>query len=103
MTGPDDLLTVNEIAQSLRVNPQTVRNWIDREQLTAIRVGSRRVRVRRQDLDAFVGARTGLKSPAPTGPEKPPVAPATNPELSAALRQLATAIQAVADAIDAPK
>jgi excisionase family DNA binding protein len=101
MTGPDDLLTVNEIAQSLRVNPQTVRNWIDREQLTAIRVGARRVRVRRQDLDAFVGARTG-SSPAPAAPEKPAIAPATNPELSAALRQLATAIQAVADAIDGP-
>src|ERR1700760_2742501 len=34
--------------------PQTVRNWLDRGELPAVRVGSRRVRVLRADLDAFL-------------------------------------------------
>jgi excisionase family DNA binding protein len=37
-------------------NPQTVRNWIDRGELPAVRVGQRRVRVRRSDLEAFLDA-----------------------------------------------
>lgn len=44
----ETLLTVAEIAEWLKVNPQTVRNWIGRGELRAMRVGSRRVRVRRQ-------------------------------------------------------
>jgi excisionase family DNA binding protein len=35
----------------LRLNPQTVRNTIDRGELAAIRVGPRRVRVRKSALD----------------------------------------------------
>jgi len=46
----DEYLTVNEIAAHLKLNPQTIRNWIDRDELPAVRVG-RRVRVRRVDLD----------------------------------------------------
>ena len=49
-------LTVAEIAELLRVNPQTVRNWIDRGELQAVRVGARRVRVRQSDLDRFLAA-----------------------------------------------
>lgn len=47
----------------LEVNQQTVRNWIDRGELAALRVGSRRVRVRRIDLDAYSAAsREGARS-----------------------------------------
>jgi excisionase family DNA binding protein len=49
-------LTVYEIAELLRVNQQTVRNWIDIGELTAIRVGGRRVRISQDDLDAFLAA-----------------------------------------------
>jgi excisionase family DNA binding protein len=52
----DDFLTVAEIAKTLRVNPQTVRNWIDRGELPAVRVGARRVRVRQSQLDDFLAA-----------------------------------------------
>ena len=52
-SGPGDFLTVADIAQTLKVNQQTVRNWIDGSRLPALRVG-RRVRVRRADFDAFV-------------------------------------------------
>jgi excisionase family DNA binding protein len=54
----DEFLTVDEIAGLLKVNQQTVRNWIDRGELSAVRVGARRVRVRTSDLDAFIAAGT---------------------------------------------
>jgi excisionase family DNA binding protein len=40
----------------LKVNQQTVRNWVDRGELAAVRVGARRVRVRQSDLDTFLEA-----------------------------------------------
>jgi excisionase family DNA binding protein len=49
----DELLTVAEIAERLKLNQQTIRNWIGAGRLPAVRVG-RRVRVRRQDFDALV-------------------------------------------------
>jgi uncharacterized protein YjcR len=36
----DDYLTVAEIAALLKVNPQTVRNWISRDELRAVRVSA---------------------------------------------------------------
>ena len=62
----DQYLTVNEIAEHLKLNPQTVRNWIDRGELPAVRVG-RRVRVRRVDLDTILakGATATLSSAVP--------------------------------------
>jgi excisionase family DNA binding protein len=48
-------LTVTEVAERIRVNQQTVRNWIDRGELPAHRVGARRVRVTEKDLAEFVG------------------------------------------------
>src|SRR5450755_3411331 len=49
MSDPETFLTVAEIAELLKLNPQTVRNWIDRGELSAVRVGSRRVRVKQSD------------------------------------------------------
>src|SRR5450755_3243138 len=56
MSDPETFLTVAEIAELLKLNPQTVRNWIDRGELSAVRVGSRRVRVKQSDLDRFIEA-----------------------------------------------
>jgi excisionase family DNA binding protein len=39
---PDQFLTVAEVAELLKLNQQTVRNWIDRGELAAVRVGQRR-------------------------------------------------------------
>jgi len=63
--GGDEFLTVAEIARILKLNQQTVRNWIDQGSLPALRVG-RRVRVRRSDFDALV--ERGRTAPAPSGP-----------------------------------
>jgi excisionase family DNA binding protein len=43
----DEFLTVAEVAAMLKLNQQTVRNWIDQGSLPALRVGRRaRIRVR---------------------------------------------------------
>jgi excisionase family DNA binding protein len=44
---------VAEVAGILKLNQQTVRNWIDQGSLPALRVG-RRVRIRREDFQALV-------------------------------------------------
>jgi excisionase family DNA binding protein len=64
----DEYLTVNEIAKTLRLNGQTVRNMIDRGELRAVRVGQRRVRVLRADLDAFLADQTD--APAQLAPAR---------------------------------
>jgi excisionase family DNA binding protein len=55
----ESFLTVAEVAATLKLNQQTVRNWIDQGSLPALRVG-RRVRIRRSDFerllaDGYVG------------------------------------------------
>ena len=44
-----------EVAALLKLNQQTVRNWIDAETLPAVRIG-RRVRIKRSDFDRVVQA-----------------------------------------------
>ncbi len=46
-------LTVAEVAELLKLNQQTVRNWIDAGTLPAFRVG-RRVRILRADLERIL-------------------------------------------------
>jgi excisionase family DNA binding protein len=50
-----EFLTVAEVAQTLKLNQQTVRNWIDQGSLPALRIG-RRVRIRRSDFDRLIEA-----------------------------------------------
>jgi excisionase family DNA binding protein len=49
----DEFLTVADVAGILKLNQQTVRNWIEQGSMPAVRVG-RRVRIRREDFLAFV-------------------------------------------------
>lgn len=49
----DSFLTVAEVAATLKLNQQTVRNWIDQGSLPALRVG-RRVRIRRSDFERLL-------------------------------------------------
>jgi excisionase family DNA binding protein len=51
--GGESFLTVAEVAELLKLNQQTVRNWIDQGSLPAHRVG-RRVRIRQSDLDRLL-------------------------------------------------
>ena len=51
----DELLTVETVAQVCRVHEGTVRRQIAAGKLRSVRVG-RSVRVRREDLDAYLGS-----------------------------------------------
>jgi excisionase family DNA binding protein len=64
----DEFLTVAEVAQTLKLNQQTVRNWIDQGSLPALRIG-RRVRIRRADFERLIEAgatRTGSTRAQPS-------------------------------------
>src|SRR6201992_2937391 len=53
-TEPEETyLTVAEVAETLKLNQQTVRNWIDQGALPALRVG-RRVRIKRSDFERIL-------------------------------------------------
>jgi excisionase family DNA binding protein len=54
----DELVTVAEIAAVLRLNQQTIRNWIDQGQLPAVRIG-RRVRIKRSDFEQLLTTAAG--------------------------------------------
>jgi excisionase family DNA binding protein len=53
MPGQDEWLSVEEIAQTLKMDVETVRNWIRRKQLKAYKFG-RDYRIRREDYETFV-------------------------------------------------
>lgn len=65
----ESFLTVAEVAGRLKLNQQTVRNWIDQGSLPALRVG-RRVRIRQSDFDQIVSHsyRPTATAVAETGP-----------------------------------
>jgi excisionase family DNA binding protein len=49
----ESFMTVAEVAEVLKLNQQTVRNWIDQGSLPALRVG-RRVRIKRSDFERVI-------------------------------------------------
>ena len=53
---PEQQLTVEEVAEELRVHPETVRQWIRGGELDAFDTG-RGYRISRSDLDDFVQRR----------------------------------------------
>jgi excisionase family DNA binding protein len=68
--GDDPWLTLAEIAEELRVNPATVRLWVRRGRLTAMRAGPRKLLVRRSEVDRML-AGTDLSAGAPAEPRVP--------------------------------
>jgi excisionase family DNA binding protein len=67
----EEFLTVAEVAKLLKINEQTVRNWIDRGELPAVRAG-RRVRIRRSALNQVLTEVTAQKPvPVESAPEGP--------------------------------
>ena len=67
--GPadDPWLTLAEIAEELRVNPATVRLWVSRGRLKAMRAGQRKLLVRRSELDRMLA----LTDPSRAEPQQP--------------------------------
>ncbi len=52
----EDYVTSEQVAQALKVTPQTIRNWIRKGALPAERYGHV-FRIRREDFEAFAGTR----------------------------------------------
>jgi excisionase family DNA binding protein len=50
----DQLLTVPEAAQFLRLQPSTLRAWILQRKIKFVKLGRRAVRFRRADLEALI-------------------------------------------------
>jgi excisionase family DNA binding protein len=59
----EELLTVAQIATRLKLNQQTIRNWIDQGRLPAVRIG-RRVRIKRTDFEQLLTTAAGPATPA---------------------------------------
>ena len=53
---PDKMLSVEEIADELEVNPETVRVWIRSGELVALSIG-KGYRISRADLNEFIRRR----------------------------------------------
>ncbi len=53
----EEVYTVQEVAQRLRVSERTVRNWIESGELPAFPIGKRGYRISKADLQAFVDER----------------------------------------------
>ena len=68
---PDETyLTVAEVAETLKLNQQTVRNWIDQGSLPALRVG-RRVRIKRSDFERILEESYSAGTAPPSGRASP--------------------------------
>jgi excisionase family DNA binding protein len=92
----DPWLTLAEIAEELRVNPATVRQWVTRGQLHASRAGVRKWIVRRSELERMLAATrpaADASSRVEQHPDEPrserPAAPATDANSAIALYQIA--------------
>jgi excisionase family DNA binding protein len=59
--------TMNEVAALLKVHRNTVENWVRSGRLPVQRLGHRTVRIRREDLEAFLG--TAGETPASPAPD----------------------------------
>jgi excisionase family DNA binding protein len=69
----ESYLTVAEVAETLKLNQQTVRNWIDQGSLPALRVG-RRVRIKRSDFQRILDESYTGNAGAPHGGQPTPSA-----------------------------
>ena len=67
----DQLLTVTEVAERLRISKMTIYRWIDEGRLPAMQFG-KQFRVRAADLDAIVaGAQVAVDRADPWAGEPP--------------------------------
>ena len=66
----DPWLTLAEIAEELRMSPATIRSWISKGTLRAMRAGQRKWLVRRSELDRMLRGEDFEDAPSP--PSDPP-------------------------------
>jgi excisionase family DNA binding protein len=69
----EKMLTVVEVAERMRVNEKTVRNWIASGELLAFPIGKRGYRISESDFRSFVDARKKrLQKQTEDGDPQPP-------------------------------
>lgn len=51
---PDELLTLQQVADELQLHIETIRAWVRDKKLPAIKISSREYRVRRSALEKFL-------------------------------------------------
>ena len=49
----NEVLTISEVAESLRVSDRTVRNWIEGGKLKAFKIGLQ-YRIKKEDFERFI-------------------------------------------------
>ena len=57
----EELLTVDEVAEIMKVDARTIRNYINSGELPVFMVGTREYRVRRETLNRFIREREKKK------------------------------------------
>ena len=67
-----DLLTVEEVAQRLKLNPSTIRRLLREGVLRGSKVGKRQWRVQSRDLEAYLGQRSNDIAHVPKGRQSYP-------------------------------
>jgi excisionase family DNA binding protein len=55
---PEELLTIEQVAEELQLHPDTVRRYIRERKLVGVRISSTVMRVRRSDLNKFIQDRS---------------------------------------------
>lgn len=58
-TNNNQYYTTDEVAEMLKVTPDSVRRWIRDGKLKSIKLSGKFIRISREDLDAFIQSQRG--------------------------------------------
>jgi len=56
-TLDDELLTIEQVANELKLHPDTIRRYVREKKLKAVRLASTALRIRRSELNRFLKER----------------------------------------------